>query len=286
MSYLGIDIGGSSVKTARLQDGRAVWTAQSERYERPSAERLVAAIRQAVAGRAADATAVGLCVPGILDDRRERVMLSVNVPGLHDVALRDLASAAVGRAIENVTVANDSNAAGIDLYASRSLSGRLLALVIGTGVGAAVIDDGIPLAVDGDSPGHIGSIDVSLDENAPLGPDQGRGTLEGYLGVPALVRQYGADTNRVVEQLTIDDPPMRALVRVIRIAHAIYRPQHICLAGGIGIRLGRLLPALRDAVNRELTNVARAGWTLFAGEHDFHAAMGAARLAERRQRTV
>jgi predicted NBD/HSP70 family sugar kinase len=74
---------------------------------------------------------------------------------------------------------------------------------------------------------------------------------------------------------------MRGLARIIRIAHAIYRPQHVTLAGGIGIRVAHLLPALRELVNQDLTRIAREDWTLEAGEHDFHAATGAARLAAR-----
>jgi hypothetical protein len=73
--------------------------------------------------------------------------------------------------------------------------------------------------------------------------------------------------------------PFRALVRVIRICHAIYRPHHVYLAGGTGIRLGHLLESLKKAVDAELTNIARKEWTLFVAESDFHAAVGAARIA-------
>ena len=68
-----------------------------------------------------------------------------------------------------------------------------------------------------------------------------------------------------VNKMGPDDPPMRALARAIRIAHALYRPHHVCLAGGIGNRMGRLLPDLRHAVEDRLTNIARAGWTLSVG---------------------
>ncbi|MBV9490447.1 MAG: MFS transporter, partial [Verrucomicrobia bacterium] len=70
-------------------------------------------------------------------------------------------------------------------------------LALGTGVGAAVLDDGVPLRVDGDSPGHLGQIDVSLDDRAPIGPDGGAGSLEGYLGVPAIRRELHATFSQV-----------------------------------------------------------------------------------------
>ena len=51
------------------------------------------------------------------------------------------------------------------------------------------------------------------------------------------------------------------------------------LAGGIGVRLGRVVAPLRANVERRLTSIARPGWTLATGDSDFHAARGAARLA-------
>jgi hypothetical protein len=47
----------------------------------------------------------------------------------------------------------------------------------------------------------------------------------------------------------------------------------------VGIRLGPAVPALRAAISHQLTNIARADWTLATGDSDFHAAQGAARLA-------
>jgi len=44
------------------------------------------------------------------------------------------------------------------------------------------------------------------------------------------------------------------------VAHAIYRPQHVCLTGGVGIRLRPLIPEIKAMVEKDLTRVARAGW--------------------------
>src|SRR5213075_612815 len=109
-----------------------------------------------------EVNAVGVCVPGLMEDDRRTVKHSVNVPGLNGVRLDDLVSQALGRRVALVTVVTDANAAGLDLYVTRHLHGRLFVLVIGAGVGAAVIDDGTALSVDGDSPGHFGQLDVSV----------------------------------------------------------------------------------------------------------------------------
>jgi len=151
--------------------------------------------------------------------------------------------------------------------------------VIGTGVGAAVVDEAGPLFVDGESPGHFGQVDVSLEGEPVIGPDGGAGSLEGYLGAAALKKRYGPDLYKAVEQMKPGDPPIRALARAVRIGHAIYRPHHVVLAGGLGIRLGHLLPALYALVETNLTDLARPDWTLTVGDSDFHAAAGAARMA-------
>jgi predicted NBD/HSP70 family sugar kinase len=77
------------------------------------------------------------------------------------------------------------------------------------------------------------------------------------------------------------DGSIKALVRAIRICHAIYRPQHVALVGGVGTRMKHLVDDVKRAADTNLTSVADKSWTLAAGEHDFHAAAGAARLASR-----
>jgi predicted NBD/HSP70 family sugar kinase len=269
MISLGIDIGGTSVKAAAVRDGQVLWTARSARYERATTEQIVEAIRQAVAGR--EFQTVGLCCPGLLDRARRVITLSVNVPGLVGVPLDEIAAQGLGVTTTTPAILSDANAVGYDVYACAGLQGRLLCLSLGTGVGASVVDENGFLHVSGESPGHFGQLDVSLDDQAPIGPDGGAGSLEAYIGVGALGDSVG--------RLTVEDPPVRALVRAIRIGHAIYRPQHVCLTGGIGIRLAGLVGEIKAAVDDRLTGVARPGWTLFCGESDFHAACGVARWA-------
>jgi predicted NBD/HSP70 family sugar kinase len=278
MFSLGIDIGGTSVKLAAQRDGQTLWTGQSPFYSRPTTEELLGAMRAAATGHDVRAAVAGLCVPGLLDKSTRTITLAVNVPGLMGVPLNDLVERAFGRgAIGRIEIINDAVAAATDLVAVRGLRGRLLALAIGTGVGAAVLDDGVPLFVEGESPGHIGQLDVSVVGEAVIGPDGGAGSLEGYLGALVLRDRYGDDA---LSKIRVDDPPMRALVRAIRICHAIYRPHYVCLLGGIGTRLARLLAGIKAAVDANLTSVARRDWQLTPGDHDFHAALGAARLAK------
>jgi predicted NBD/HSP70 family sugar kinase len=277
---LGIDIGGGSVKAAGVLEGRIVWTARSSRYAHPTRDCLVRAIGEAVGNHSFDRDRVGLCCPGLLDERKERVTRAVNLPALQGTSLADLVHEAIGR-VNRVVAANDANAAGWDIFTAGGFADRMLCLVIGTGVGAAVADPSGLLFVDGESPGHLGQMDVSLEGAPVIGPDGGAGSLEGYLSSAAISRRYGSDHVEAFRTLRITDPPILALVRAIRICHAVYRPRHVCLAGGIGTRLAPLLPDIKRAVDLNLTIIARKDWDLSTGQHDHHAAAGAAKLASR-----
>lgn len=283
---LGIDIGGSSVKVALLDAGRLITTGQSERYRHPDAHQLRAAISQALDGfdRANTVSAVGLCLPGLFDQAARHVTRSVNVPGLVDVNIDDLLRPLLA-ADSRPVVVSDALAAATDAAIELNLTGRVLAISIGTGIGAGVLDDGRPLVFTGSGAGHIGQLDVTVhepDRAPPIAPDGGRGGLEGYLGLPALAERYGPDVEAFLSSRARgDEAPFIALARAIRIAHAIYRMDHCVLLGGTGIRLRRVLPILRGLVDDHLTVLARPASTLICGTSDHHAAKGAARLAMR-----
>ncbi|MDP9174191.1 MAG: ROK family protein [Planctomycetota bacterium] len=282
MAILGIDIGGSSVKAAAWEDGRFLWTGQSHIYAKPTTDELRAAIWEVAGAKLKILEAVGLCVPGLLDRPTRQIAFAVNVPGLIRIDLDRLVPGSLDLKYERpATIINDATAAAFELFSTMKLRGRLLAITLGTGVGACVMDDGKPLEVEGESPGHLGQIDVSIPEWEVIGPDGGAGGLEGYIGAAALRKQYETDVSEALAQFTGDEPAIKALVRAIRIAHAIYRPHHICLCGGVGIRLQHLMTKMRSNIELNLTSLARPGWTFTTGDDDFHAARGAALLAQK-----
>jgi predicted NBD/HSP70 family sugar kinase len=283
MNSLGIDVCGSSVKLACVQsDGQVLFQAQSETYARPGRDELTEVIRRAIAGRFDGRNgAVGICVPGLRERGGHVVLKSVNLTVLDGLNLDDLIKDALGGEPAHIEVMTDAVASAFDIYATGNLAGRLCALALGTGIGAGVLDDGQPLHVDGESPGHLGQMDVSIEGEPVIGPDGGAGSLEGYLGAPAIVKRYGADMAQNLSRFTSEDPPMKALARAIRICHAMYCPHHVALLGGVGIRMQHLVPTIRAMVEKDLTRIARPGWTLVCGTDDFHAARGAARFAQR-----
>lgn len=289
MLALGIDIGGTRVKAVLLRDGETLARQIGERYRDPGPEQLLAAVAGCAGALGAQVRenigAVGLCAPGVLSDDRKCITYSANLPALQGMEFAAIASTALdslgaGAAprLAHLMVTTDQIAAATDYAALRGVRGRLLAISIGTGVGAAVLDCdeehplGRPLRVNGDSPGHLGQMDVSLEDEPPIGPDGGAGSLEAYIGAGAL-------RGRDPAALSIEDAPVTALVRALRICHAIYRPEEIALLGGVGIRLRHLGEELRQRVGDRLSRIARPGWRLDFGVDDFHAARGAARAA-------
>jgi predicted NBD/HSP70 family sugar kinase len=281
---IGIDIGGSSVKVALLIPGREPLSAMSDRYEWPSAPAIEAAIRTSIdkLGPPSNVKRAGLCVPGLRGADGLAVTESVNLPALAGLRLDALVHRAIGGSCMLRVITSDVHAAAVDIYAGDGAQGRLLVIAIGTGVGACVLDNGVQITITGQSSGHLGQMDVSLDitnEPTPIGPDGGRGSLEAYIGLPALETRYGRHIEHAVGVMNEESPPLRALARAIRISHAIYRPDRIVLAGGIGALLRPKLALLRTVIERDLTRLARPEWQLDAACGVFHAAVGVARLA-------
>jgi predicted NBD/HSP70 family sugar kinase len=274
---LGIDIGGSSVKFAVFRDRAITQTARSTEYYRPALHVLEKTICENVPNPPSELSGVGLCVPGLLDPTRQRIVASINLPEISGVELRPFIERCIGQRAAVFHIVNDVLATATDIVATGGFTRRSACIGIGTGVGLAVLDDAVPLQVDDDSPGHLGQMDVSLSSDPPVGPDGGAGSLEGYMGGPALKKAYGS-VEAFLANATVSEPPIAALVRAIRIVHAMYRPNQVILAGGIGIRLARLGTEMKRQIDRHLTSVARPDWQLLFGQHDFHAAAGAARL--------
>ncbi|MBX3321707.1 MAG: ROK family protein [Phycisphaeraceae bacterium] len=281
MPALGIDIGGSSIKLALIDHHAPITIAASDHYNQPSPDQLTAHLARAATRLPIppDITAIGICLPGIMAPDGIRIERSVNLPALQGTNLPDLI-AHVTTSPAPRRIFTDAHAAAFGYWSEHPLPDRLFALSLGTGVGACVLDNGQQLLVTARSSGHFGQIDVGpCDDPQPIGPDGGHNSLEAYIGLPALHARYGSALAGHLTTLTAADPPLRALVRALRIAHAIYRPQHIALLGGLGLQLAPHRDAIKAAVDEHLTCIADPAWSLHTAESSHHAAIGAARLA-------
>ncbi|MEX0875929.1 MAG: ROK family protein [Phycisphaerales bacterium] len=284
MPALGIDIGGSSVK-ACLLDAGAPRTSQSPPYTNPDRPRLITAIRSAIEnlGPMEPIIAVGLCLPGRHNAGGDAIEVSVNLPCLNGWLFSELIGDALGYTPEQHCVVSDAYAAAHDWICGHGGRGRLAAVAIGTGVGLCVLDDGRPVGIGQRGIGHLGMTDVGrLGTHDTIGPDGASNTLESYIGLGALRRRFGDGRHEAIAEriakLSIEDPFMLAIVRGLRIVHAIYTPDTVVMMGGVGITLRGRSQELYEAVSASLTTLARPGWRLEFGDSLHHAASGAARL--------
>lgn len=279
---VGLDIGGTSTKAAWLIGGHVHRVARSGPYARPDAATVRAAMETALRGLDLPGSHqpwIGVATPGVRDAAGTTVLRAVNVPGLVGMNLSDAVRACVPSAA-SVRVIPDTLAAayGHWVSAGRGL-GRLLALVLGTGVGACVLDAGVPLHVRNRGPGHFGQIDVGDCglRPVPIGPDGGRGSLEAYIGYPALRARFGDDG---LASMGDDDPSLVALARAIRVGLAIYGPDEVALLGGVGAALLGKSAAIEALIRHELSSVAPVGWRLVLADSVDLGVVGAALLAK------
>jgi len=285
---MGIDIGGTAIKLAAVPGAGAPICCRSDSYAQPSREALERHLRKCWRELPAQAAllphaevSVGVCIAGPIapDGALEA---AANLPAMVGIEIGPWVQSVLGLA-RPPRVLTDALAAALGEHQANPLPGRALYLALGAGVGGIVMDDGRPLLIARGTSGHFGHMDVSGGEkNAPATAAAGRGALEAYIGAEAL-RRAGVDLDAPagLGHPALADA-LAALARSLRILLALYRPDHIVLLGGVGLKLGPLLPQLDAQVRDQLTTAAPARFTLACGRAGyFAAALGAAAAAGR-----
>ena len=208
---IGIDLGGSKIALGLV-------SAQDEILARRRIDTHADAGLQSVVERIADevaalqlalprdgaVAAVGVGAPGPLDQIKGELLTLVNLPGISNTPFR--------RALEErlslpMALDHDAKAAALGEFHFGAGRGRdsMIYIVIGTGVGAAIIYEGALIYGESNSAGESGH--MTVDPNGRLCHCGSRGCLEAYAGGPALSRQYAALTG---ETITGDEIAARA----------------------------------------------------------------------------
>jgi glucokinase len=192
---------GSGIRGA-LVDGRGALVARKEGFiPRTSEEDLISSLAS-MAGRLLElsgrdgppATALGLAVPGIVEEDSGVVRRSPNL-NLQEVRLGPILQERVGVPVFLVhdTVAGvlAENCLGV----GRGVADMLL-VVIGTGVGSAMISAGRPVLGAHGRAGEIGH--VFVDPQGTICGCGGRGCVETVASEPALSRRYTTLTREAI----------------------------------------------------------------------------------------
>ncbi|MGK5743147.1 ROK family protein [Micromonospora sp. URMC 103] len=266
-----LDVGGTGMKCALVRpDGGVV---HAERHPTGAArgpEAVVDTILEVAEGLAGKArsygrapVAVGIAVPGVVDEARGVAVWSANV-GFRDVPLRDLVVARLGLP---TALGHDVRAGG--LAEARLGAGRgarhVLFVAIGTGIAAAHVVDGSASVGAHGAAGEIGHILVR-----PGGPRCGcgrPGCLEAVASAAAVGRRYAelagapATAAEVAERAAAGEPlaaqvwqeTVEALADGLASGQALFDVDTIVVGGGLAQAGALLLDPLRAALHERMT---------------------------------
>lgn len=183
--YIGIDLGGTNIKAGVVTEtGSIVSKASVATGSGPHqvVERMIHAAQQAVAEghlQMRDIESVGIASPGPLSSEQGIVIRSANLPGWHNVPVRNMISQALNRP---AFLENDAKSAAYGEFtagagADEKITNFIL-ITLGTGVGGGIIYHGRLIRGVSDSAAEIGHMIVNPDGEV-CGCGQ-RGCLELY----------------------------------------------------------------------------------------------------------
>lgn len=266
-NVIGLDVGGTEIKAAVMaEDGTVVHTEC-----RPTgAERGPNAVIDAVLDCAADlarryrpATA-GVVIPGILDERTGTCLFAANL-GWRNVPVRNWLAEELGIP---VAFGHDVRAGGMAearLGAGRGMR-HLLFVPIGTGVAAAILQDGRVLTGSRGAAGELGHVVVR--PGGPPCPCGGRGCLEAVASASAIARHYndatgetGVTAKDVLTRAEAGDSvaaaiwqeAVEALADGLASAITLLDPECVIIGGGLAQAGRSYLESLDTALTERLT---------------------------------
>ena len=182
--YLGVDIGGTSIKWSVLADG-ALEDTGSVPTPRIDHTAVLQAVAQIAANLPNPVAGIGVAVPGLVDPVRRSSVFIPNLPGdWSDLAVAEQLEAIAGTP---VALLNDARAfawAEHTSGAARDVASAVF-LTLGTGVGGAIALNGQILVGVLDSVGEMGHVPV--DPRGELCACGGRGCLETFASGSAIV---------------------------------------------------------------------------------------------------
>ena len=263
-TVLAVDVGGTSIKAARVAESGAVLERRA--VPTPAADgpdAVVAAVREVATWlHEADVVAAGVVVPGVVDRAAGVARYAANL-GWQDVSLGALLQ---GDLDVPVRIDNDVRGAGLAERTLGSAQGvpDCLIVMLGTGIAALVVTGGQPVTGGAGMAGEVGHVCVVPDgEPCPCGQ---RGCLERYASGAAVARRYAGMTgaslpaHEVVARLDGDPAAAQvwteatdALATALAQCTLVLDPSLVVLAGGLAGAGEALRRPVAAALARRLT---------------------------------
>jgi glucokinase len=185
---IGVDLGGTLIRAARLDQhlhilAREETLTLADQGLQATLERIKNLIRVILPQDGARVAGIGISAPGPLNPATGVVVAPPNLPGWHNVHLRDLLHEAFG---VPVYVGNDANVAALAETARGAAHGfrHVIYITVSTGIGGGVITDGRLLLGKEGLAAEVGHMVMVVDGAVT--------TLEKEAAGPALARQARA----------------------------------------------------------------------------------------------
>ena len=193
--YLGVDLGGTNIKSGVLDDeGRALSSVsrptEADRGPEVGLENLVDAARRAVEASGVPWTqirGIGLGSPGTMDIQKGVLLEPPNLPGWNQWPIRDKLAERLGRP---TILQNDANAAAYGEYwvgAGRGTN-SLVMFTLGTGIGCGIVENGLIIEGRHSHGAECGHIVIQMEDGRLCSCGQ-YGHLEAYASATALVKR-------------------------------------------------------------------------------------------------
>lgn len=254
-----VDVGGTAMKGAvATPDGALARVEERPTPREQGPEAVIEALVAFAAELAQDAAAVGVAVPGLVDEARGVAVASVNL-GWRDLMLRDRLQERLDR---RTIVLHDVRAAGLaeQLRGAGRGAGDFLLVPIGTGIAAALFVRGEAYAGGRGFGGELGH--VTVDPAGPRCACGKQGCLETIASAAAIARRYSqgggeaADAKEVGRRAgagdalarRVLDEALAALAWTLANVVALLDPSRIVIGGGLGEAGEPVLAPLRAAL--------------------------------------
>lgn len=226
---LGIDLGGTNIRVGRVADGELVCKISEPSPASLALEPSLEYLKRVIAGMMTpEVEGIGIGVPSVVDIVRGVVYNVTNIPSWREVHLKELLECEFG---VPVYVNNDANtfALGEKEWGVAHGFKDVVAVALGTGVGAGIVAGGALYAGRNCGAGEIGSLPY-LDA-----------TLEDYCGSNFFTRQHGTTGRKAAERALGGDGEAQKIWNefgghignLIQTVLFTYDPELIVFGGGL-----------------------------------------------------
>lgn len=202
MPYLGIDIGGSTLKSAMVSTKGQI----SNYQETPTSQKLdqILADLKKIITASDKLDGIGICVAGLIDEKKGLIKQVVNIPSLSDFNL--ISHISLIHPINHISLINDADAAllGEQWIGAAQNYKNVVMLTLGTGVGGAVMADGQLLPHPNSLEEEIGHWQVDADDKFKCNAGVA-GSVEAKIGGHCVLERYQMTLEEIANKARAGD---------------------------------------------------------------------------------